>query len=176
MHCKILSIDNSSDRQLIKDIHDCLVALNIVTDEHLLPEIVPFSAVSRLMVPSEEINGIWVAHFEPKEESKDLGLVLSAIDIVTQKQKLLVRASQLDLPQNLYQVIELPVDVTDDDHSTVGSQHIGLSMEHCLRFLTDGHESRFCNQTASILEVHNRFCVGGVGTLTSEWIDGEHTI
>ena len=124
MHCKVLSIDNSSDRQLVKDIHDCLVALDIVTDQHLFPEIVPFSAVSRLMVPSEEINGVWVAHFEPKEESKDLGLVLTTIDIVTQKQKLLVRASKLDLPQNLYQVIELPMDITDDDHSTVDSQYV----------------------------------------------------
>ena len=53
MHRQIVSINAGTKRQLIKHIHDSLVALLVIHGQHLVPEIVVLGHFSRLMISSQ---------------------------------------------------------------------------------------------------------------------------
>ena len=67
VQCKILTVDTCSDWQIVKHLHDRVIRLLVVFDEHLIPKVVVHRALSRLMVPSEQEYLVWVTDFQAEK-------------------------------------------------------------------------------------------------------------
>ena len=132
MHCQVKSVDSSRNGQHIKCLLVLFVDSLVIESEHLLPEVERFVHVTRLMVTSEKVNIIWILQLKTKEVSGNFRPVVTSIDVVSEKQKLLVGhfITTFKLSKHGNQVIELPMNITDDDYFAIDAYKIWLCPEN----------------------------------------------
>ena len=68
------------------------------------------------------------------------------------------------------------MNVANYHNFTIDSQHIRFSLKYGFSFLAYLHQDCFGDEAACILEIHNQFCVGRVGSFARLALEGEHSV
>lgn len=88
------------------------------------------------MVPPNKRDPIRVPNLESKQKQESLNRVVPPINEVPQKKVIPIRTLSTHF-EELYKVVELPVDVTAYGHRGVDTLHIRLVDENLAGFLTE---------------------------------------
>ena len=128
------------------------------------------------MVAAHQVDRARIAHFHPKQQSEYFWLISPSINIVSQKDKFFPCFSKFDLSEYLHQIVVLSVNVANYHNFPINSQHIRFSLKYGFSFLANLHQDRFRDEAACILEIHNQFCVGRVGSFARLAFEGEDAV
>ena len=133
MDAEVGLVDHASQRKTIEELHEEVVNLLVVDIQTLDLEVVLLSHGPRLVVSSEEVDACRVLDLDGHQEGHYLQGLEASVDVVPQKDNLLVDAAlveQLDDRQYFEEVVQLPMDVAHNRHWVVDSNHIGLIAYH----------------------------------------------
>ena len=84
------------------------------------------SAVSRFMVTSQQEYRIWKLDLQSEQIRNDLWLVLTSINVITHKEKLLLVLSELLLPKHFNQVKVLTMNVANHEDFALYAKQVRL--------------------------------------------------
>ena len=150
MDADVVTVDYCCKWQLLEHVHCLFIALLIVQKKHLLSEIVSFSAVTRLMVSTQQENVVWVANLQAEKVGDDFCLVLATVDIVTEEDHFLVMMCtwKSDLLHDIEHVKELSMDVAHNAVGMVDAQQVRLPTHDGCSFLANCDESVLFDKSA----------------------------
>lgn len=99
------------------------------------------------MIPSNQRYPIRIPNLQTQQQQKALQTVEAAVDKVAQEQVIRARDVAAD-PEQLHQVVELPVDVAADGGGRVHNLHVALFNQQLARFVAQLPHLRFRDRFA----------------------------
>ena len=85
MNAEVGTIDDSSDGQLIKEVHEDVIDLCIIFFYALLVEVELLSRFSRLMISSQQTYVAGIGYLQGAYICHDFGSVYTSVDVITKK-------------------------------------------------------------------------------------------
>ena len=120
-------MDDGSKREVLKNLGNIFPRLWIsIFLDHLVIKAIDLGEGRCLMVPSDQDDGTRIQAFITKQQAHSFNGVIAAINIVSQKYIFLLSYFRNYVVDQVPQVMELPMDVSDDILWSSGLNHIGL--------------------------------------------------
>ena len=94
MHAKIESVDDARYGQAVEEVHKKFIHFLVVQTEHLFSKVVRFGHVTRFVISSQHHYFFRVVYFESKEIHYNLWSIKSSVNIISQKEDLIVWKSR----------------------------------------------------------------------------------
>lgn len=122
-----LAVDDGGDGQPVEGLHEHVVDLLVELLEALVAEVVVGSHLPALVVSAEQENGVGVRDLQGVNGQDDLDPVTAAVHVVPQEQVLRGLGVAAE-PEDLLDVVELPMDVPDHRDRVLQVQQVGLGL------------------------------------------------